>query len=209
MELLAILFVFIVVMAVVLFSFSLNSRDKDSHVSPQLAHCPAGFVPTFAYMEKYGGAGIALDQQSKTFRLVKPDSPNHIVVPHHNLRAAIVLQDGIPIATAVRNDPDAQQALTIALESIVGGAPPTEGQSPQPTGAIERIDLNIIHKAPDDPIHSVNFLNMEAKVGGFIYNDAVQHVKMRQDLLAALIHLADQAPTPVAPPPKLLASSNI
>jgi hypothetical protein len=162
MELLAFLFVFIVLAAALLFSFSFNSMANDSATLPQLESCPSGFVPTFVYMEKYGGSGIALDQQSKTLCLVKPDNLNHLVVPHHNLRAAIVLQDGAPIATAVRNDPDAQNP------------PSTEGQPTQPTVAIGSIDLKIIHQFPEDPIHTVNFLNMEAKVGGFIYNDAIQ-----------------------------------
>jgi hypothetical protein len=174
MELLAFLFVFIVLAAALLFSFSFNSMANDSATLPQLESCPSGFVPTFVYMEKYGGSGIALDQQSKTLCLVKPDNLNHLVVPHHNLRAAIVLQDGAPIATAVRNDPDAQQALKVVLESLAGNPPSTEGQPTQPTVAIGSIDLKIIHQFPEDPIHTVNFLNMEAKVGGFIYNDAIQ-----------------------------------
>ena len=196
MELLAFLFVFIVVLAAVLFSFSFNTTAIGSASLPQFPNCPKDFNPTFVYMEKYGGSGIALDQGSKTLCLMRPKTPNHLVIPHHNLRASIILQDGTPIAIAVRNDPEAQQALKIALESMAGGASPTEGQSPQPSGAIESIDLKIIHTSSEDPIHSVNFLNMEAKVGGFIYNDAVQQVKMWQDLLAALVHLADQSPKP-------------
>jgi len=147
-------------------------------------------------MEKYGGSGIAFDQESKTLCLVKPETSNHLVVPHHNLRAAIVLQDGAPIATAVRNDPDAQQALKVVLESLGGNPPSTESQPAQPSFAIGSIDLKIIHQFPEDPIHSVNFLNMESKVGGFIYNDAVQQIQKWQDLLAALIHLADRASNP-------------
>ena len=53
----------------------------------------------------------------------------------------------------------------------------TEAREPSPKNQTQKIDLCLVINDKDDPIHLINFLDMDAKEGGVIYDKALNNVK--------------------------------
>ena len=59
-------------------------------------------------------------------------------------------------------------------------------------GPNQRIDLLVVVHDQDNPIHFVNFLDMDTKEGGILYEKAINAAKHWQFVLEGLLLQADQ-----------------
>lgn len=197
------LVIFIIVGGILVFTLGGIGSGNKTTTKPALA-CPPGFSPSLAYKEKYGDNGIAYDEQQKAICILKPQDQPSPVFSYQEILAAAVFEDEILTAKSVRADDTGKQLLSQILTEDLkalfqdneenGG----EDQKPSSLGTSNAIELRILISHPEHPFHQIHFLNMEAKKGGVIHKEAIDHGKNWQDLLSYLIRLAGK-PSPQAP----------
>lgn len=192
MAILVFLFLFVIFAVILTLVYSSASNHQYAQEHIELKNCPEGFMPSHVHLDKYGGSGIALDQQNRQLCLVMPDSQAMKVIPYKDLCGSLALQDSVPIARTLRQAEDIQPFL----KTIVGSDQEEKQEISAPehkrSATVSSIDLQVIIKDDAMPVHTVSFLNMEAKVGGFIYNAAVEKAGMWQELMAHAIRWADR-----------------
>jgi len=182
------------------FVFTLGGRPSSNKAStiPAMA-CPPGFSPSLAYLEKYGDTGIAYDEKQKAICILQPDTQHSQIIFYQNILAVAVLEDGSLVAKSERTDEPGKKLLSQNLSEEIkdlfqDNTEQSEGeQKTAPGGTSNNIDLKILINNPEHPVLQIHFLNMEAKKGGVIHNEAVAQVKNWQDLLSFLIKLASKA----------------
>ncbi len=189
------LLIFIVAVAVLMVAFMGGGSDKKKQ-SPKVIGCPPDFNPSLAYMEKYGETGIAYDEAQKLLCILHQGQNQSRVVSPANILASAILEDSVLLAKSSRTDEQGKALLSTLLteemKAMFQGA--TEAQETTQDGAIkatsQSLELKILINDPDNPIQIINFLTMEAKKGGLIYNEASAHAKNWQELVSFLIRLA-------------------
>ena len=191
--------VFVIVVAVLMLVLMGGNSGKKKQ-GPNVIGCPPGFNPGLAYMEKYGETGIAYDETQKLLCLLHQESGQSRVVAPADILAAAFLEDGVVLGKSVRTDEQGKthlsSILTEEIKAMFQDAPEASATTPdeiaKPTS--QTIELKILVNDPDTPVQTINFLNMEAKKGGLIYNEASVNAKNWQDLLGFLIRIAGKTP---------------
>jgi hypothetical protein len=181
------------------FAFTLGGRPSSNKAStiPAMS-CPPGFSPSLAYLEKYGDTGIAYDEKQKAICILQPDTQNSQIIFYQNILAVAVSEDGSLVAKSERTDEPGKKLLAENLSEetkvlFQDNTEQSEGERKTPPGGTSsNIDLRILINNPEHPVLQIHFLNMEAKKGGVIYNEAVAQVNNWQDLLSFLIKLASK-----------------
>ncbi|MEC4672797.1 MAG: hypothetical protein VST68_01285 [Nitrospirota bacterium] len=187
--------IFIVVVAVLMLAFMGGDSAKKKQ-GPQVIGCPPGFNPGLAYMEKYGETGIAYDETQKLLCVLHQGTNQSRVVSPSDILAAAFLEDGVVLAKSVRTDEQGKALLSSLLteesKAIFQDAPEESATTGDGTikNTSQTIEQKILINDPANPVQTINFLNMEAKKGGLIYNEASAQAKNWQDLLGFLIRLA-------------------
>ena len=192
------LLIFLFVAAV--FIFTLGGRPTSSKATtiPAMA-CPPGFSPSLAYLEKYGDTGIAYDEKQKAICILQPDTQHSQIIFYTDILVAAVVEDGSLVAKSVRTDEPGKKLLSQNLSEKIkvlfqDNSEQSGGEQKTPSGGTSsNIQLRILINNSEDPVQQIYFLNMEAKRGGVIHNEAVAQVKNWQDLLSFLIRMADKA----------------
>ena len=196
--------IFIIVVAVLMVLFMGGDSGKKNQ-GPKIIGCPPGFNPALAYMEKYGETGIAYDETQKLLCVLHQETNQSRVLSPANILAAAFLEDGMVLAKSLRTDEQGKALLSsllteeikVLFEDITEASTTTPEGANKPTS--QTIELKILINDPDNPVQTLNFLNMEAKRGGLIYNEASANAKNWQDLLGFLIRLAGKkTPQPQA-----------
>lgn len=201
------LLIFLFVASVFIFTLGGKPTASQATTIPAMA-CPPGFSPSLAYLEKYGDTGIAYDEKQKAICILQPDTQHSQIISYTNILAAAVIEDGSLVAKSVRTEDPGKKLLSQNLSEEIkdlfqDNTEQSEGeQKTHSGGTSSNIQLRIIINNPEHPVHQIHFLNMEAKKGGVIHNEAALQVKNWQDLLSFLIRLADKAGSqPGQPPP--------
>lgn len=189
---------FLVVGAILAFTLGSGQSSEKSATTPVIP-CPPGFSPSLAYKEKYGNTGIAYDEKQKAIYILNQETHDGHVIPHQDILAAAVFEDESLVAKSARRDEPGKQKLSKILTEEIKvlfqdkAEQTDEGQQPSSSSTTSNtIDLRILIHNPDQPVHQIHFLNMEAKKGGVIHNEAMGHVKNWQDLLSFLIRSAEK-----------------
>jgi len=173
------------------------SSNNNGSTIPAMA-CPPGFSPSLAYLEKYGDTGIAYDEKQKAICMLQPDAQHSQTISYKDILVAAVVEDGSLVAKSIRTDEPGKQLLSQNLSEEIkvlfqDNTEQAEGEQNTPSGGTSsNIQLRILINNPEHPVHQIHFLNMEAKKGGLIHNEAVAQVKNWQDLLSFLIKLASK-----------------
>ncbi|MFA4935503.1 MAG: SHOCT domain-containing protein [Candidatus Methanoperedens sp.] len=141
-----------------------------------------------------GESGIAIDEQRKKVCLIKHNAGNTdlAVISYKDLLASEIYEDGTSVTKTSRVS-QAGSALVGGLlfggvGAVVGGLTGKKSTSDK----IKRIDLRLTVNRTQAPIHDVNFMNVEGKRGGLIYNNAIQKVRHWHGLIEVLIRRADE-----------------
>ena len=194
------LLIFLFVAGVFVFTLGGTPSSNTATTIPAMA-CPPGFSPSLAYLEKYGDTGIAYDEKQKAICIVQPDVQHNQIISYKDILVAAVIEDGSLVAKSIRTDEPGKQLLSHILSEEMkvlfqDHAEQSEGEQKIPSGGTSsNIQLRILIDNPEHPVHQIHFLNMEAKKGGVIHNEAVVQVKNWQDLLSFLIRMAGKAGT--------------
>jgi len=197
MTIVFVVFILAVALGMVLFMGGDPGSRKESGKIPG---CPPGFHPSLAFMEKYGETGIAYDEAQKLLCILHQGDNQSRTVPPKDLLATAILEDGNVQANSVRTDDEGKTLLSNLLtddrKAVFQEVPDSAGTTPvgiiKPTS--QTIELKILINDQDNPVESINFLNMEAKKGGIIYNEARAQAKNWQDLLGFLMRQAGKTP---------------
>jgi len=192
------LLIFLFVAGVFVFTLGGKPLSNTATTIPPMAW-PPGFSPSLSYLEKYGDTGIAYDEKQKAICILQPDVQHSQIISYKDILVAAVVEDGSLAAKSMRTDEPGKQLLSHILSEEItvlfqDHTEQTEGEQKIPSGGTSsNIQLRILINNPEHPVHHIHFLNMEAKKGGVIHNEAVLQVKNWQDLLSFLIRLADKA----------------
>jgi len=191
------LLIFLFVAGVFVFTLGGKPSSNTATTIPAIA-CPPGFSPSLAYLEKYGDTGIAYDEKQKAICIVQPDVQHSQIISYKDILVAAVVEDGSLVAKSIRTDEPGKQLLSQNLSEEIkvlfqDHAEQAEGEQKTPSGGTSsNIQLRILINNSEHPVHQIHFLNMEAKKGGLIHNEAVAQVKNWQDLLSFLIRMASK-----------------
>ncbi|MDT7041614.1 hypothetical protein [Candidatus Nitronereus thalassa] len=215
MELLILsLLIFLLVGGLLAFTLGGGQSTTKTPAAQSIAY-PPGFSPRLAFKEKYGDTGIAYDENQKSICILQPEAHLSQIISYQNILAVALFEDNALIAKSVRGDEPGKQLLNQILTENIKPLfqDPTEQQDGQqqhsPAGTSSTLQLRVLVNNREHPVHQINFLNMEAKKGGVIYNEAMGHGKNWQDLLSHLIRMAGKPiPSSAQPPSKVSAPSS-
>ncbi len=194
------LLIFLFVAGVLVFTLGGKPSSNTATTIPPMA-CPPGFSPSLSYLEKYGDTGIAYDEKQKAICILQPDVQHSQIISYKDILVAAVVEDESLAAKSMRTDEPGKQLLSHILSEEIkvlfqDHTEQTEGEQKIPSGGTSsNIQLRILINNPEHPVHHIHFLNMEAKKGGLIHNEAVVQVKNWQDLLSFLIRMAGKVGT--------------
>lgn len=151
------------------------------------------FSPSQKIMGEDGNSGIAVDEGRKKICLIKNTFGNILldVVTYRDILSSEVFEDGVTITKTSRGS-QLGGALIGGLAlggvgAIIGGLSGKKTSSDK----VNRIDLRITVSRTNSPVHDINFMNVEGKKNGLIYNAAMQQARHWHGLLEVLIRRAD------------------
>ena len=142
-------------------------------------------------MSHDGRGGIAVNDQTLRICLLKnPERPPRLL-PISGLVGSFVVKNGEIIREGRRTGPNAlisfQKVMHSNVERLI-----KSWQTPFSHQDNQRIDLIVLIHDADDPLHVVNFLDMETKEGGILYEKASGTATHWHNVLNGLILQADQ-----------------
>ncbi|MGE3785496.1 MAG: SHOCT domain-containing protein [Nitrospirales bacterium] len=178
--------VLLVILAIL---FVLNLPNKSSQEQP--ARLPGvDFLPTQMYRGSDGMVGLAINEETYQLCLLKNSTRPPRIFPVKDLIGSFLVKNGEMIGQALRTRPQKNHAFLKTVQSqltaLIGSS-----DSPQSGGSNQRIDLIVAVHDEEDPLHVVNFLDMETKEGGILYEKAISTAKHWHSLVDGLILKAD------------------
>ena len=146
------------------------------------------FLPSQMYLDNGGSGGIAINEGTKKVCLMKSAEAPPRYLSSTELLASGILKNGVFLGQTTRTNPkEIIDDVQGKLKEILA----TEASEPSPNNQSQKIDLCLVINDTDDPIHLINFLDMDAKEGGVIYDKALNNVKHWHHLLSEIINQAD------------------
>ncbi|WP_119966699.1 SHOCT domain-containing protein [Simplicispira lacusdiani] len=171
---------------------AINTSNKKKAMDDHL-----GGIKDFSTTQKVigsdGNTGLAIDEQRKKICLIDHRQQNVTtrVFVYKNLLSSEIFEDGATVTKTVRSS-QLGGALIGGLAlggvgAIIGGL---SGKT-QTSGKIKKIDLRLTVNDTTNPLHDINFLDLETKKDGFIYKQAIQQARHWHGLIEVLIKRAD------------------
>ena len=192
MELLVfILFIFVVVIVFAVIKLIYISGKKMSMAVNLSAH--EDFSPSHKVMGGNGNSGIAVDEGRKKVCLIKKRivGSELDILSYRDILSSEIFEDGETITKTARGSQLAGALIGgLALGgvgAIIGGL---SGKTTS-SGEVKKIDLRITVNRTKNPIHDINFMDVECKKGGYLYNQAMKKARHWHGLMEVLINRAD------------------
>ena len=177
---------------IVIFIIWLKLSSVESNIPPSIEerlNKINNFSSTQQIIQTFHEHGIAVDEQRKKICLI---SDAIRVFTYKDILSSELFEDGETITKTVRSSQLGGMLIGgLALGgvgAIIGGL---SGKT-KSSNKIKRIDLRLIVNDTKNPIHDVNFLDIETKKGGFVYNQAIKKARHWHGLMNVLIKQADQ-----------------
>jgi hypothetical protein len=172
----------------IIFAFSFTPRGQNTSAEKIEG---TDFIPSQMFMGKDNLGGLAVNEHTHQICLFESKSAPPRLLRITDLIGSYLIKNGEVLGEGKRSYPE--EILTF-LNEIQG---PTEDlikslhieSSQEPN---QRIDLFVVVHDQDNPIHVVNFLDMETKEGGILFEKAISTAKHWQYVLEGLILQADQ-----------------
>lgn len=180
------IFWFVFIMFVMVFVCNLSSTSLQKPVStvPGL-----DFIPTQMVRASDGRSGLAINEQTCHLCLIKYDLPPQLFSAR-SLLGIFLIKNGELIGQGLRTQPPAIQSLLKGIQPRIQAEMDAWREADSGHGN-QRIDLIVAIHDEEDPLHNLNFLNMETKEGGILFEKAMNTAKHWHYLLAGLILKAD------------------
>ncbi len=178
-----------VLLVILAIFFVLTLPEKSTQERP--AKLPGvDFLPTQLYRGSDGMAGLAINEETHQLCLLKNATSPPRIYPLKDLIGSFLVKNGVLIGQKLRTRPKTIQTfLKIVQDHIqerIGS-----GDSPQLCDSNQRIDLIVAVQDEEEPLHIVNFLDMETKEGGILYEKAISTARHWHSLLDGFILKAD------------------
>ena len=180
--------VVILIIGGIIFALGLTQRGQNTSAEKIKG---SDFTPSQMFMGKDNLGGLAINERTHQICLFEsPTSPPR-VLPITNLIGSFFTHNGQILGQGKRSFPEETLMFSDKIEG------PTEDlikslHIDSPQGTNQRIDLLVVVHDQDNPIHIVNFLDMETKEGGILFEKAISTAKHWQYVLEGLILQADQ-----------------
>jgi len=188
----------------IIFALSLTPRE---HKASAKKIEGTDFIPSQMFKGKDNLSELAVNEHTHQICLFEsPTSPPRLL-PIADLIGSYLINNGEVLGEGKRSYPE--EILTFSKE-IQG---PTEDLiksfKESSHGPTQRIDLLVVVQDQDNSTHIVNFLDMETKEGGILFEKAINTAKHWQYVLEGLILQADQLAQSQleAPPEKEMAEA--
>lgn len=173
----------------IVLTLSLGPSTKNKKEENQIQG--TSFIPSQMFMGTDGLGGIAVnDQTLKICLLHLPEAPTRIL--HiSSLVGSFLVKNGEVLQETLRTGPKAlisfQKLMHSNAERLIKSWQASSSQKDN-----QRIDLIVWIHDEDEPFHVVNFLNMETKEGGILYEKSLGTATHWHKVLDGLILQADQ-----------------
>ena len=184
------LFVFwvIIVLGAIVLILGLSPSSKKEPENPIKG---TNFTPSQMFMGTDGLSGIAVNDQTLRLCLLKNPAIPPQLLPLSSLVGSFLVKNGEIIAKRLRPGPKALISFQAIMHSNVERLI-SSWQATSSAHDNQRIDLIVLIHDEGDPLHIVNFLDMETKEGGILYEKALSTATHWHSVLNGLILQADQ-----------------
>lgn len=149
------------------------------------------FIPSQMFMGSDGLGGIAVNDQTLKICLLHTPAVPPRLLPISSLVGSYLVKNGEVFQETLRTGPKAlisfQKLMHSNAERLI-----KSWQTSSPQKDNQRIDLIVWIHDEDEPFHVVNFLNMETKEGGIVYEKSLGTATHWHNVLEGLILQADQ-----------------
>jgi hypothetical protein len=190
MDIILMFFVFLVciVLGAIVLTLSLSPSGKKEQGNPIKG---TSFIPSQMFMSNDGLGGIAVSDQTLQICLLKnPAIPPRLLHISHMVGSFLV-KNGEILGEGLRTGPKSlisfQKVMHSNVERLIKSWQATSSHQDN-----QRIDLIVVIHDEDNPLHVVNFLDMETKEGGILYEKALTTATHWHYVLDGLILQADQ-----------------
>ncbi len=180
------IFWFVFIMFVMVFVFNLSGKSPQKPVSkvPGL-----DFIPTQMVRASDGRSGLAINEHTCHLCLIKYDVPPQLLSVR-SLLGIFLIKNGELIGQGLRTQPPAMQSLLKGIQPRIQAEMDAWREADSDHGN-QRIDLIVAIHDEEEPLHNLNFLNMETKEGGILFEKAMNTAKYWHYLLGGFILKAD------------------
>lgn len=172
----------------IIFAFSLNPRRQNTSAKKIEG---TDFIPSQMFMGKDNLGGLAVNEHTHQICLITSPSAPPRLLPITDLIGSYLINNGEVLGEGKRSEPE--EILTFlneiqsTTEDLIKSLHIQSSHGPS-----QRIDLLVVVHDQDEPIHVVNFLDMETKEGGILFEKAISTAKHWQYVIEGLILQADQ-----------------
>ena len=178
----------------------LGQNPKESNTS-ETTILRTNFIPSQMYMGGDGLGGLAVSERTRQICLFKSASSRPELFPTADLLGSYLIRNGEIVGEGKRSFPAQvvtfSQELHLQKESLIDNLYMDSLQSGN-----QRIDLLVMVYDPDEPILSINFLNMDTQEGDILFEKSLSTATHWHNVLDGLILEADQlagAPAKASP----------
>lgn len=186
------IFLGLVVIIIIAGLFLILSQASGQHQASAKQIEGTSFIPSQMFMGSDGLGGLAVNEH--TLQICLLGSPSHAtrILPITQLLGTFLIHNGEILGEGKRNQPkemvmflnDLRHKKESLIKSLHIGGWSSAGN--------ERIDLLVVVHDQDDPILVVNFLDMETKEGGILFEKSMSTARHWHNVLDGIILQADQ-----------------
>ncbi len=190
MDVTLIILVFLVctIVGAIVLTVSMSPSGKHEQEKPIQG---TSFIPSQMFMSHDGLGGIAVNDQTLQICLLNTPALPPRLLPITALVGTFLVKNGEFLGEGLRTGPKAllsfQKLMHSNVERLIKSWQATTSHKDN-----QRIDLIVLIHDEHDPLHVVNFLDMETKEGGILYEKALSTAKHWHYVLDGLILQADQ-----------------
>lgn len=149
------------------------------------------FIPSQMFMSTEGHGGIAVNEHNLNICLLQTPTVPPRLLHISNLVGSFIVKNGVVLKETLRTAPKSlisfQKLMHPNAERLIKSWQTSSSQKDN-----QRIDLMVWIHDEDEPFHVVNFLNMETKEGGILFEKSLDTATHWHKVLKGLIHQADQ-----------------
>lgn len=172
----------------IIFAFSLNPRRQNTSAKKIEG---TNFTPSQMFMGKDNLGGLAVNEHTHQICFFTSPSAPPRLLPITDLIGSYLINNGEVLGEGKRSEPEEIMTFLNEIQSTTEDLIKSlHIQSSH--GPSQRIDLLVVVHDQDEPIHVVNFLDMETKEGGILFEKAISTAKHWQYVIEGLILQADQ-----------------
>jgi len=184
------LFLTLVVMITIGGLFFILGLSPKSNNSSKKAIEGTDFIPSQMYMGNEGRGGLAVNERTHKICLFTSPTSAPRILPSTDLIGALLVKNGEILGEGKRTHPKEvvtfANELNLQKESLIKSF-----HMGWASGGNQRIDLLVVVHDQDDPILAINFLDMETKEGGLLFEKAMSTATHWHYVLDGLILEAD------------------